>query len=176
MRFIAHTPNVREPTTTHSVFSLRTSAFNDFLYAPVGEEENGMVLTMLSVLARSGVDPWGEAARLNDLPRDAATKRLALMISRLPRGQWAQSATGDIASRLVALLPVKQPSDRIAQVTDTAKAPPEPAAKMTFFFLSLILILMGAQALTVFRGREPSPPIEQAQDAPQTSSHIPLAK
>jgi len=135
-----------------------------------------MVLTMLSALARCGVDPWGEAARLNDLPRDAATKRLALMISRLPRGQWAQSATGDIAARLVALLPVKQSLDRVAPMTDSAKIRAEPTRKMTLFFLSLVLILVGAQALTAFRGREPSPPIEQAQDAPQTSSHVPLAK
>src|SRR6185437_6474895 len=140
-----------------SAFSLRTSAFSDFLYAPIGEEDNGMVLTMLSALARCGVDPWGEAARLNELPRDAAAKRLALMISQLPRGQWAQSATEGIASRLVALLPLKPPPDRVARVTETAKAPPKPAAKMTFFFLSLILILVGAQALTVLRSREPSP-------------------
>lgn len=135
-----------------------------------------MVLTMLSALARCGVDPWGEAARLNELPRDAATKRLALMISRLPRGQWAQSATGDIAARLVALLPVKQSLDRVVPMTDSAKIRAEPTRKMTLFFLSLVLILVGAQALTAFRGREPSPPIEQAQDAPQTSSHVPFAK
>jgi hypothetical protein len=175
MRFIAHSPDVREPTNTVSAFSLRTSAFNDFLYAPIGEEDNGMVLTMLSALARCGVDPWGEAARLNELPSDAAAKRLALMISRLPRGQWAQSATGDIASKLVALLPVKPSLDKVAQVTDTAKVPPDPAAKMTFFFLSLILILVGAQVLTVLHGREPSPPTHIA-DTPATSSQEPSAR
>ena len=128
-----------------------------------------MVLTMLSALARCGLDPWGEAARLNELPRDAATKRLALMISGLPRGQWAQSAVADIASRLVALLPVKQSSDRAAQAPDTANAPPEPAAKIKFFFFALILILFGVQVMTVLRGREPSPPTHIA-DAPATSS------
>jgi hypothetical protein len=35
-----------------------------------------MVLTVLSALARCGVDPWGEAARLNEFPRDAPAKRL----------------------------------------------------------------------------------------------------
>ena len=166
---------ISEPMTPPAAFSLRTSAFNDFLYAPVGEEDNGMVLTMLSALARSGVDPWGEAARLNELPRDAATKRLTSMISGLPRGQWAQSAAGDIASRLVALLPVRPSLDRVAQVTDTAKASPKPAAKMTFFFLSLVLILLGAQALTALRGREPSPPAHSA-DSSATSSREPSAK
>ena len=166
MRFIVRTPRVREPMTARSVFSLRTSAFNDFLYATVGDEDNGMVLTMLSVLARCGVDPWNEAARLNELPTEAATKRLTLMISGQPRGQWAKSAAADIASRLVALLPVKQSSDVTVQV----KAPPDPPRKM-MFFLSVILILVSAQVLTVLSGRERSPPIEQAHivDAPQTS-------
>ena len=81
--------------TARSVFSLRTSAFNDFLYATVGDEDNGMVLTMLSVLARCGVDPWNEAARLNELPTEAATKRLTLMISGQPRGQWAEVGRGE---------------------------------------------------------------------------------
>jgi hypothetical protein len=169
LRFTAHSPDVGEPTNTVSVFSLRTSAFNDFLYAPVGEEDNGMVLTMLSALARSGLDPWGEAARLNELPRGAATKRLALMISGLPHGQWAQSAVAEIASRLVALLPATRSSGMTAHVPDIANARPEPAAKMKFFFFALIVILFGVQVMTVLRGREPSPPTNIA-DAPATSS------
>jgi hypothetical protein len=174
MHFIAHTPSVREPTNTVSAFSLRPSAFDDFLYAAIGEEDNGMVLTMLSALARSGVDPWGEAARLNELPRDAATKRLALMISRLPRGQWGQSATGDIAARLVALLPVKRSLDRAAPMTDSAKFRAEPARKITFF-LALVMILTGAQALIVLRGHEPSSPTH-ISDTQATSAQEPSAK
>lgn len=131
-----------------------------------------MVLTMLSALARCGVDPWGEAARLNELPRDAAAKRLALMISRLPRGQWAQSATGDIAARLVALLPVKQSSDKVAQLKRTDKA--LPIAKITFC-VSLLLILIGSQVLTELHGRAPSPSSHGAEPA-ATSSQEPSAR
>src|SRR5579872_3785752 len=94
----------------HPVFSLRTSTFHDFLLAPIGEEENGMVLTALSALARSGVDPWDEAARLSQLPRETATTNLTSIISGLPNGRWAQSAVGNIAARLIALLPVKHAS------------------------------------------------------------------
>jgi hypothetical protein len=178
MRFIAHIPDMSESTAGRSIFSLRTSAFNDFLYAPVGEEDNGMVLTMLSALARCEVDPWGEAARLSELPREAATKRLALMISSLPRGQWPKSAVSDIASRLTALLPGQHSSDSPVQPTASANVPPKPATKMTFLFISLIVILLSAQALTVYHGRAPPPPIEQSQraDAPQTSQQVPLAK
>jgi len=32
--------------------------FDEFLFAPVGEDASGMPLTLLTVLARLGVDPW----------------------------------------------------------------------------------------------------------------------
>jgi hypothetical protein len=40
------------------------SAFDNFLYAPIGEDKNGMLLSVLSALARQGIDrkyvpvPW----------------------------------------------------------------------------------------------------------------------
>jgi hypothetical protein len=43
--------------------ALQNSDLNPFLYADVGTELNGSTLTMLSVLARLGKDPWVEAAR-----------------------------------------------------------------------------------------------------------------
>jgi len=52
------------------------STYNDFLYAPVGEDTNGALLTVLSVLARQNLDPWDEAADLSRLPPDAAAQRL----------------------------------------------------------------------------------------------------
>ena len=35
--------------------------FDRFLYASVGDDNNGMPLTVLSALARMDVDPWEEA-------------------------------------------------------------------------------------------------------------------
>jgi hypothetical protein len=46
-------------------FSLLHSDLNDFLFAPVGEEQNGVTLSVVSALTRLGVDPWEEAARLS---------------------------------------------------------------------------------------------------------------
>jgi hypothetical protein len=60
------------------------SAYDDFLYAPVGESTNGALLTVLSVLARQNVDPWEEAADLNRLPRDTAARRLTAMFTASP--------------------------------------------------------------------------------------------
>ncbi|MEO9168020.1 MAG: hypothetical protein ABI230_06435, partial [Aestuariivirga sp.] len=49
--------------------------FNDFLFAPVGAEKNGMLLSVVSALARLDLDAWQETANLVRLPRAAATER-----------------------------------------------------------------------------------------------------
>src|SRR5271157_3870474 len=59
-------------------------AFNDFLYAPIANDGHGMPLSVLSALARSGVDPWQEAATLAGLPEEAAIQRLTTLIAELP--------------------------------------------------------------------------------------------
>lgn len=91
-------------------FALINSELNEFLFAPIGEEENGIELTVLSALSRLAIDPWGEAGRLSDLPRETAASALASMISRLPRGRWAPSDIPAIAARLVQLLPERVPA------------------------------------------------------------------
>ena len=45
-------------------FALQQSGFNAFLFAPVGTEANGMTLSLVSVFARAGNDPWAEAGSL----------------------------------------------------------------------------------------------------------------
>jgi len=137
-------------TLPHSAFALRTSVFNDFLYAPVGEEENGMVLTALSALARLGVDPWDEAARLSEMPQETATKRLTSIISGVPHGQWAASAVGDIAARLASLLPGKQAAVVQSQAATSATHRPSAAVVTMFLFI----FLANALAFTMLRNHE----------------------
>jgi hypothetical protein len=86
-------------------FSLIHSEFNEFLFAPVGEDENGTELTVLSALARLDIDPWAEAARLSALPRETAGRALAAAIAVLPEGHWTGSDASAIAARLVNRLP-----------------------------------------------------------------------
>jgi hypothetical protein len=85
--------------------------FEPFLYAVLCLEGNGMPLTIISAIARSGADPWTEAARIAKLPRPAALDVLARMI---PERSGAEKA--DIANRLVALLPISRESRRSVQV------------------------------------------------------------
>ena len=86
-------------------YSLGHSEFNEFLFAFVGEEKNGLQLTVLSALARLGLDPWGEAARLSQLPCETATRALTAAIAGLPEGDWKVSDSRSIAARLVNFLP-----------------------------------------------------------------------
>lgn len=79
--------------------------FAAFLFAQIGEEQNGMPLSVVSALARFGVDPWREAARLAGLPSKAAVDALAAMIPRISAGQDPGTDTRKIAARLVQLLP-----------------------------------------------------------------------
>jgi hypothetical protein len=97
-------------------YSLGHSEFNEFLFAFVGEEKSGQQLTVLSALARLGLDPWSEAARLSELPKEAATRALAAAIGALPGGDWKVSDRQSIAVRLVNCLPRRgSPSARSAQ-------------------------------------------------------------
>jgi hypothetical protein len=83
--------------------------FDAFLSAPVGEDADGVGLTVMSALARIGLDPWSEAARLSDLPRDAAVEALAVTLGKLPAGSWKPTDDlrnlAELARRLADCLP-----------------------------------------------------------------------
>jgi hypothetical protein len=86
------------------VFLLK-SEFDDFLFAPIGEDGNGTLLSVLSALVRLDLDPWQEAAELAQLPGEPATQRLASLIAALPDGSTVHLDPGTAAARLIALLP-----------------------------------------------------------------------
>jgi len=90
-------------------FSLLHSDLNDFLFASVGEEQNGVTLSVVSALTRLGVDPWEEAARLTPLPKARAAEALAPLIARLPICRTRSSDDLAISQRLVELLPDRKP-------------------------------------------------------------------
>src|SRR5271166_1763212 len=86
-------------------FSLLHSDLNDFLFASVGDQQNGMPLNVVSALTQLDVDPWEEAARLAALPKSLAAEALEPMIARLPIFRRQQSDDLAISQRLVELLP-----------------------------------------------------------------------
>jgi hypothetical protein len=96
--------------TLRPEYSLGHSEYNAFLFAAVGEEKVGLPLTVLTALTRLGFDPWREAARLSDLPRETAARAFAVTIAMLPEGDWKASESEAIAARLVNWLPERSAS------------------------------------------------------------------
>ncbi len=88
-----------------NAFAFKNSGLGSFLYAEVGTELNGSVLTIQSVLARLGQDPWAEAARWVSLPKATIIDRLAGCIAQMPLSPQALSESRQTAARLVTLLP-----------------------------------------------------------------------
>ena len=91
-------------------FSLLHSELNDFLFASVGEEQNGVPLSVVSALTRLGIDPWEEASRLTPLPKARAAETLAKLIARLPIRRTESWDDLVICRRLVELLPADKPA------------------------------------------------------------------
>jgi hypothetical protein len=130
-----------------SSFSPRNVEFNRFLFAAIGDDKNGMVLTVASALARLGFDPWNEAGRLSRLPRIGAADALAGMIAKLPVGDWQISELSEIAARLTQLLPAL--GAPIAPTGVGARPAARTAAsKMMMWIACLSLLAVAIYAMT----------------------------
>jgi hypothetical protein len=124
-------------------FSLLHSDFNDFLFAFIGDQQNGMPLNVVSALTRLDVDPWEEAARLAALPKVLATEALEPMIARLPIFRRQQSDNLAISRRLVELLPSGQ------QAT-TQRREQAGAKEKEFFHTVMVLACLALVAAALY--------------------------
>ncbi|REF84510.1 hypothetical protein DES32_2617 [Methylovirgula ligni] len=134
------------------------SEFDTFLFAPVGEDRNGMLLSVLSVLTRLGVDPWREAAQLARLPGETATLRLASFIAALPAEQTADSAPEMAAARLIALLPRATPFSAPTRATEIGAGGANRlrGAVFALFFSAITVALLISAQLTVANHQQPA--------------------
>jgi len=132
----------------HDAFALKNSGLNAFLFAEVGTELNGSQLTILSILARLGQDPWAEAARWAEMPKAAMIDRLAYSIAQMPLCPQALVEARVTASRLVLLLPTPNSTvRRIEGVAATSSAMPRWA--LLAFFCGALAFGMAVNALLV---------------------------
>lgn len=126
------------------------SGFDTFLYAEVRDDPGGAPLTVLSILARLDIDPWEEAARLAQLPGEAAARALAGLISTVPKGSATPPDCGTIATRLITLLPrTAEPENaalRVSSVGPRVNQIPTRAiavARAVLYLLVAALLLVG---------------------------------
>ena len=151
--------------------------FDDFLYAPVGADNNEMPLSVLSALARLNVDPWQEAAELSKLPKDTAAERLASLIARLPGGRWTLADAGAIADRLIELLPHRSPTE--APMARRPRGLPEmthsASLKLPASVKILICAALVATALIIAASSEP-PSRADDPDVPAVRHRVAVAR
>jgi hypothetical protein len=149
------------------------SEFDNFLFAPIAEESNGMLLRVVSVLARLDVDPWEEASKLARLPGEAATRKLAALIAALPDGPSARQDPGTIAARLITLLPRPARAAMPAQQTWPQMPSANKSRAVTSVILYAIFMLFLLCAQWLMANRDPPPAPAQKASAPVTMPSIP---
>jgi hypothetical protein len=143
-------------------FNTLGSEFDDFLFAPIGEDKNGLRLSVLSALARRNIDPWQEAARLARMPEETAIRRLASLIAALPDMPSARLSSGAIAARLIALLPRRSAvthslTEALSGSAATARS---RVIRYMIFYAILLAFVLGFQH--IIAGSQSPPPPESA--------------
>lgn len=144
-----------------AIFAMRDAGFNAFLFADVGIEANGSPLTVLSMLARLGEDPWERAARWASEPRAAATEALAASLTSTTAINLSPDHARTIASRLMLLLPGRSTASASDRHLPVPMSGVQPWAWMSLAFFWLYMMLMA------FLSPVPHPP--PAVSAPKTS-------
>jgi hypothetical protein len=89
-------------TSLRPIHALRPD-LDKFLFATVGEEIDGIPLSVVSASARLRLDPWEEAGRLSVLSRHEAVERLARLIVETPGCSRPFAAAREVVRPLVAL-------------------------------------------------------------------------
>src|SRR5665811_1932563 len=84
--------------------SRSNSQFDRFLFAPL-YETGETSLSVLSALARQDIDAWQEAARLDQLPKDAAINSFASTIWKSDSERWSPTDASILAASLIQCLP-----------------------------------------------------------------------
>ena len=157
--------------------------FDEFLCASIVEEKNGMALSVMSAFARRNVDPWQEAARLSQLPRDIATRELYAMIAvpaRLTQPSEPPSDSGAPDGALPryagsAASPRKTPPGRVAlSRRETVRSP----VVLLFLLVATAFVAIGLQSASVHPVLRPTSDAGSAKrlSAPVTSHRLPSSR
>jgi hypothetical protein len=138
-----------------------TSRYDEFLFAPICEEANGMRLSVLSALARMNVDPWEEATRLATMPSAIAERTLVSTLGLASGRSWDPSEAQSIAARLVRLLPQPQQRQSATATTGTAGI----GGRQVFYWMMFLAI---ATAMSLVSPRQDAK--TDANASPSTAS------
>jgi hypothetical protein len=127
--------------SNHNAFAFRDSPIKPFLFSEVGLELNGSALTVLSVLARLGNDPWEQAWNWTKLPKAAVIDRLADCIAKMPLCPEALRDAHATASRLILLLPAPERNQRLPPRTEAITSATPKWLPVAFFYCIIAVVL-----------------------------------
>jgi hypothetical protein len=119
-----------------------------FLFAPVGAEQNGIPLSMVSALTRLGLDPWDEAGRLSSLGKREAVEQLARLIAELPDTRRPLAEAREIACELVEQLP-KHDSDHASPSVQVRRRYRWPSVRWRSQLLTFCLVFAAAALVSI---------------------------
>jgi hypothetical protein len=147
------------------------SEFDAFLFAPLGEDRNGLPLSVISLLARMNLDPWQEAGDLATLPAEAAARRLAVSLDTLTDPILRQANSRTVVLSLLALLPHRTAAAlQVPGAVIAAVAPADFRARIGAVIVIMSAIaLLGSQIIAAHR----SAPIQPGIDHGSTVLAVP---
>lgn len=150
---------------------VKQNSLDRFLYAPIREDDNGLMITVASAIARQELDPWDEAAKWAHLARSSAIHRVTELIATLPSVRPVGESSVDAAKRLVTLLPRERGQVRTHGSEDDHES---NGMKLTIIGLMVMLIIQWL----IFRdvaSDTPEDPAAAATAAPATAAAAPLS-
>ncbi|PPQ37616.1 hypothetical protein [Rhodoblastus acidophilus] len=158
---MAERPPTRSRNGAPKAFPPLGAEFEPFLYAVLYEDGHGMPLTMVSAIARSGADPWKEAARIAKMPKPLALDALAGLMP-------GRSDATVIADRMLALL---QPARRMATVpliggvhAKPRWSPLVPAILILLLILTLAAVFRRTPHIDAGAFEQPAAPVAEKAD------------
>ena len=131
---------------------------DEFLFAAVGAERDGVPLTMISTLARLGLDPWDEAARLSSLQKRDAIEQLARLIAELPGTSRPLTEAREIAGGLIERLPQHHHGERSVQPTQVRwhqRYSTIPIPSQSRLWLICLVLALAVAICIILQGRFP---------------------
>ena len=117
------------------------SDYDGFLYAFVGADRNGSMVTVLSTLARLGLDPWKEASELTGLSKGAALTRLGVLLKKSSDVPTLTDDHETVARELISLLPVGT-GRRVPLQSGTSESGVPLGAVVTISAIAVVLVVL----------------------------------
>lgn len=154
----------------HSAHRSFQPQFQSFLYASIGDDADGMPVSVLSALARSDVDPWTEAETLTRLPYAEASTQLRSLIAHIPEPPAKPRDLDQTVRRLLALLPRSGPGATARSILHAIDSRERFSALKTGVLIGVMLTTQWAVTSCYPRlanGIHPTTPAATVEPTPQ---------